>query len=313
MNGRRAVLADVVDRDDVRVGRRAARRPAPRAGSARGRASSRQRAGEHLHGHEAVEHVVVGRPDGAPSRRWPRGARRGSAGKAGGVGLEQARRCHPHCGWAYPPERRANSRAVLLYSPAHGQGLSQLRQGSRLRQQPQPLDGRHQAALRPEPAEVRIVVGGAPRRVYVCTRCLKAGKVTKAAMSSRPELARSRPARRVRSQPRPLSRRRRRRARAARVAPPGGQRPERLPGRRRRHGRQHGADAAAPCSTELDRLAAGDGRPIDEIGRDEIVDSVARAALLGARGNSGVILSPAHPRRGRGADLAAPASSSTRC
>ena len=40
---------------------------------------------------------------------------------------------------------------------------------------------------------------------------------------------------------------------------------------------------------ELDRLS--DGRSIDEIGREEIVDSVARAALLGARGNSGVILS----------------------
>lgn len=34
-----------------------------------------------------------------------------------------------------------------------------------------------------------------------------------------------------------------------------------------------------------------DGRPIDEIGRDEIVHAVTRAALLGARGNSGVILS----------------------
>ncbi|MGD1051095.1 MAG: DAK2 domain-containing protein [Solirubrobacteraceae bacterium] len=42
---------------------------------------------------------------------------------------------------------------------------------------------------------------------------------------------------------------------------------------------------------ELDRLAAGGERTIDEIGRDEIVESVARAALLGARGNSGVILS----------------------
>ncbi|HYF28469.1 MAG TPA: DAK2 domain-containing protein [Baekduia sp.] len=41
---------------------------------------------------------------------------------------------------------------------------------------------------------------------------------------------------------------------------------------------------------ELDRLAASD-RGLDDIGRDEIVDSVARAALLGARGNSGVILS----------------------
>jgi large subunit ribosomal protein L28 len=27
---------------------------------------------------------------------------------------------------------------------------------------------------------VRIMVDGAPKRVYVCTRCLKAGKVTKA-------------------------------------------------------------------------------------------------------------------------------------
>ena len=42
---------------------------------------------------------------------------------------------------------------------------------------------------------------------------------------------------------------------------------------------------------ELDRLAANEDRLIDEIGRDEIVESVARAALLGARGNSGVILS----------------------
>jgi DAK2 domain fusion protein YloV len=43
---------------------------------------------------------------------------------------------------------------------------------------------------------------------------------------------------------------------------------------------------------ELDRLsAASQERTIDEIGRDEIVASVARAALLGARGNSGVILS----------------------
>ena len=43
---------------------------------------------------------------------------------------------------------------------------------------------------------------------------------------------------------------------------------------------------------ELDRLQGVDGgRTIDEIGREEIVQSVARAALLGARGNSGVILS----------------------
>ena len=39
---------------------------------------------------------------------------------------------------------------------------------------------------------------------------------------------------------------------------------------------------------ELDSMAEHD---IDEIGRDELVATVARAALLGARGNSGVILS----------------------
>jgi DAK2 domain fusion protein YloV len=43
---------------------------------------------------------------------------------------------------------------------------------------------------------------------------------------------------------------------------------------------------------ELDRLQGANAeRTIDEIGREEIVQSVARAALLGARGNSGVILS----------------------
>lgn len=39
---------------------------------------------------------------------------------------------------------------------------------------------------------------------------------------------------------------------------------------------------------ELDRM---NGRPVDDVGRNEVVQGVARAALLGARGNSGVILS----------------------
>ncbi len=43
---------------------------------------------------------------------------------------------------------------------------------------------------------------------------------------------------------------------------------------------------------ELDRLSeASETRSVNDINRDEIVNSVARAALLGARGNSGVILS----------------------
>ena len=41
-------------------------------------------------------------------------------------------------------------------------------------------------------------------------------------------------------------------------------------------------------SDELDRL---DGQMVDEIGRSELVNALARAALMGARGNSGVILS----------------------
>jgi len=32
----------------------------------------------------------------------------------------------------------------------------------------------------PNLQRLRIVVDGAPRRAYVCTRCLKSGKVTKA-------------------------------------------------------------------------------------------------------------------------------------
>jgi large subunit ribosomal protein L28 len=32
----------------------------------------------------------------------------------------------------------------------------------------------------PNLQKIRILVDGAPRREYVCTRCLKAGKVTKA-------------------------------------------------------------------------------------------------------------------------------------
>jgi DAK2 domain fusion protein YloV len=46
------------------------------------------------------------------------------------------------------------------------------------------------------------------------------------------------------------------------------------------------------CLAEVEQLSREGGeRSIDDIGRDEIVERVARAALLGARGNSGVILS----------------------
>ncbi|MGZ5340132.1 MAG: DAK2 domain-containing protein [Solirubrobacterales bacterium] len=44
----------------------------------------------------------------------------------------------------------------------------------------------------------------------------------------------------------------------------------------------------AAVRDELDRL---DGQEVDEVGRTELVNALARAALMGARGNSGVILS----------------------
>jgi DAK2 domain fusion protein YloV len=52
-----------------------------------------------------------------------------------------------------------------------------------------------------------------------------------------------------------------------------------------------GDNMALTLRAVLDELNRMNGEPIDVIRRDEIVSAVARAALLGARGNSGVILS----------------------
>ena len=52
-----------------------------------------------------------------------------------------------------------------------------------------------------------------------------------------------------------------------------------------------GDNMALTLKAVLDELDELEGKPIDQIPRDEIVSAVARAALLGARGNSGVILS----------------------
>jgi uncharacterized protein len=52
-----------------------------------------------------------------------------------------------------------------------------------------------------------------------------------------------------------------------------------------------GDNMAMTMRSVLDELDRMNGQLIDEIGRDELVAAVARAALLGARGNSGVILS----------------------
>src|SRR6201990_441760 len=63
-----------------------------------------------------------------------------------------------------------------------------------------------------------------------------------------------------------------------------------------------GDNMAMTMRAVLDELDRMNGEPIDVIGRDAIVHAVARAALLGARGNSGVILSQIV--RGAAAELA---------
>ncbi len=52
-----------------------------------------------------------------------------------------------------------------------------------------------------------------------------------------------------------------------------------------------GDNMAMTLRAVLDELERINGQAIDEIGRTEVVHAVARASLLGARGNSGVILS----------------------
>jgi DAK2 domain fusion protein YloV len=52
-----------------------------------------------------------------------------------------------------------------------------------------------------------------------------------------------------------------------------------------------GDNMALTIRAVMDSLESLDGQPMDSVGRDDIVRTVADAALLGARGNSGVILS----------------------
>src|SRR3954452_9874735 len=52
-----------------------------------------------------------------------------------------------------------------------------------------------------------------------------------------------------------------------------------------------GDNMAMTMRAVLDELDRMNGQPLDDLGRDELVAAVARSALLGARGNSGVILS----------------------
>src|SRR5712691_4819534 len=203
--------------------------------------------------------------------------------------------------------------------------MPQLRQGTRVREQPQPLDGRHQAALRSEPAE-----GPHPRGQHAQARLRvhalpESGEGDEGSLSlegargcldSRSDL------RSERSPPAGAAPAAARRTAAALPSPEGDRRVAvsdtnlvrfrvavagalaHLESRRQEVNDLNvfpvadgdtGDNMALTLRAvleELDRLQGSDaGLTIDDIGRDQIVQSVARAALLGARGNSGVILS----------------------
>ena len=169
MKTRLVVLADVVDRDDVRV------RGEPRGG-ARLALEAAARAlvlaevgGEHLDRDIAVEQLVVRLPH----------ARHPAAGEmahdAVAIGQGDAGRGHRgHRITRYPAAPApilSAAMARICHScgkrPAFGQSRSHSMVATKRR-----FDANLQ--------KVRIVENGAPKRVYVCTRCLKAGKVTKA-------------------------------------------------------------------------------------------------------------------------------------
>ena len=72
------------------------------------------------------------------------------------------------------------AKLAFRYHPPDVQDLLSLWEEARLRSTPEPLDGRHQAALQPEPPARPRPRERQAKRAYVCTRCLKAGKVQKA-------------------------------------------------------------------------------------------------------------------------------------
>ena len=172
-----AVLADVVDRHDV-----------PLVAHLRGRARLALKPGastgvggelraEHLHGDEAAEQKVLGLPHRGHSAAGDMANDAVALRQGDGRG---ERHVSPD---GYPADRpltrRAGRPSTLLDAmakvchscgkkPAFGQSRSHSMVATKRR-------------FNPNLQKVRVLIAGAPRRVYVCTRCLKAGKVTKAA------------------------------------------------------------------------------------------------------------------------------------
>src|SRR3954471_11862121 len=158
----------------------------------------------------------------------------------------------------------------------HGQGLSFVREGSRVRPESQPLDGGHQATLQPEPSEgpdhgwLRASPG-------VRVHPLPEGRQGHQGALRAPALLRFRA---VIAGALAALEARRQEVNDLNVFPVAdGDTGDNM------------VLTLRAVLDELDTLAAEAGQIDKEVTRDEIVDRVARAALLGARGNSGVILS----------------------
>src|SRR5829696_3371435 len=164
--------------------------------------------------------------------------------------------------------------------PPHGPRMSLLRQAPGVRAEPLALDGRHQAALRREPPEGPDPRGRGPQ-ARVRMHALPQGRQGHQGLSAGhapvadPSLIRFRAV--IEGALAHLESRRQE-VNDLNVFPVAdGDTGDNM------------ALTLRAVLRELDALSLrGD---IDDIGREEIVDSVARAALLGARGNSGVILS----------------------
>src|SRR3954471_10169312 len=174
------------------------------------------------------------------------------------------------------PLAAGGERDHRLCWPAYGQGLSLVREGSRVRAESQPLHGRDEAPLQPEPSEgpdhgwLRAPTG-------VRVHPLPEGRQGHQGTLRDPALVRFRA---VVAGALAALEARRDEVNDLNVFPVAdGDTGDNM------------ALTLRSVLEELDRLAAEAGQIDKEVTRQEIVDSVARAALLGARGNSGVILS----------------------
>src|SRR5436190_4319647 len=178
---------------------------------------------------------------------------------------------------AVPRRRGTGTRRHARYAaPLHGEGLSFVRQGPGLREQPQPLDGGDEAPLRPEPAE-GADHGWRRASPGVRVHALPQSRQGHQGTLRDPALVRFRG---VVAGALAALEARRDEVNDLNVFPVAdGDTGDNM------------ALTLRAVLEELDHLATEAGQIDKEVTRDEIVDRVARAALLGARGNSGVILS----------------------